>query len=146
MTRLTISRHAAEGHRAVLALDGYVRRSIDPVLLDLVKLRVSQLNGCAFCVDKHATDLEKLDTPTRKIYAVSAWRETGFFTERERAALALAEQVTRIADGVDDRTWGQAAELFTERELSDLILAIGTINLLTRMGVSTQMSPPPLDS
>lgn len=144
MTRLAINRHAPEGYQAVAQLDAYVRRNLDPELLDLVKLRASQLNGCAFCVDLHATDLEKLGVPTRKIYAVSAWRETTFFTGAERAALALTEQVTRLPDGVDDAAWQAAAEVFAERELADLVLAIGTINLWNRIGVTTHLAPPPL--
>lgn len=145
MTRLAINQHAPEGYQAVAALDGYVRRNLDPVLYDLVKLRASQLNGCAFCVDMHATDLEKQGVPTRKIYAVSAWRETSFFTDAERAALALTEQITLIADGVDDAVWEAAAAAFSERQLSDLVLAIGTINLWNRIGVSTHLAPPPLN-
>ncbi len=144
MTRLAINRHAPEGYQAVAQLDAYVRRNLDPELLDLVKLRASQLNGCAFCVDLHATDLEKLGVPTRKIYAVSAWRETTFFTGAERAALALTEQVTHLPGGVDDATWQAAAEVFAERELADLVLAIGTINLWNRIGVTTHLAPPPL--
>ncbi len=144
MTRLAINRHAPEGYQAVAQLDAYVRRNLDPELLDLVKLRASQLNGCAFCVDLHATDLEKLGVPTRKIYAVSAWRETTFFTGAERAALALTEQVTHLPGGVDDATWQASAEVFAERELADLVLAIGTINLWNRIGVTTHLAPPPL--
>lgn len=144
MSRLVINQHAPEGYQAVAALDGYVRRHLDHVLLDLVKLRASQLNGCAFCIDLHATDLEKAGVPTRKIYAVSAWRETSFFTEPERAALALTEQITLIDSGVDEQTWREAARVFSERTLADLVLAIGTINLWNRIGVSTHLAPPPL--
>lgn len=144
MSRLNISRHAPEGYQAVTALDSYVRENLDHALLDLLKLRASQLNGCAFCVDMHATDLEKSGVPTRKIYAMSAWRETSFFTDQERAALALTEQITFIASGVDDAIWQEAATVFSERELSDLVLAIGTINLWNRIGVSTHLAPPPL--
>lgn len=144
MSRLAINQHAPEGYRAVAALDQYVHRNIEHVLLDLVKLRASQLNGCSFCVDMHATDLEKAGVPTRKIFAVSAWRETSFFTETERSALALTEQITHISSGVDDRIWQDAALTFSERELSDLVLAIGTINLWNRIGVSTHHAPPPL--
>lgn len=144
MSRLNISQHAPEGYQAVAALDQYVRQNLDHVLLDLVKLRASQLNGCAFCVDMHAGDLERSGVATRKIYAVSAWRETSFFTDRERAALALTEQITSISSGVDEDTWQEAARLFSAREQSDLILAIGTINLWNRIGVSTHLAPPPL--
>lgn len=144
MSRLAINKHAPDGYKAVAGLDQYLQQNLDHVLLDLVKLRASQLNGCAFCVDLHSTDLEKLGVPVRKIYAVCAWEETDFFTPAERAALALTEQVTLIASGVDEQTWQDAAALFSERELSDLILAIGLINLWNRIGVSTHLTPPPL--
>ncbi|MFB6392350.1 carboxymuconolactone decarboxylase family protein [Polymorphospora lycopeni] len=144
MARLNISQHAPQGFQAVADLDRYVRENLDDILFDLVKLRASQLNGCAYCVDMHATDLEKLGQPTRRIYAVSAWRDTGFFTERERAALALTEAITLIATGLDDEVWDEAARLFPERELSDLVLAIGTINVWNRICVSTLTAPPPL--
>lgn len=144
MSRLNISQHAPEGYQAVAALDSYVQKNLDHALLDFLKLRASQLNGCAFCVDMHATDLEKSGVSTRKIYAVSAWRETSFFTDQERAALALTEEITLLTSGVAETTWQEAAEVFSERELSDLILAIGTINLWNRIGVSTHLAPPPL--
>ena len=145
MTRLAIHQHAPEGYKAIAQLDGYARRNLNHELLDLVKLRASQINGCAFCIDLHATDLEKQGVPTRKIYAVNAWKETSFFAEAERTALALTEQITRISDGVDDHTWDSAAAVFSERELSDLVLAIGTINLWNRIGASTHLTPPALD-
>lgn len=145
MARLAINKLAPEGYKAIVALDQYALRHLDHVLLDLVKLRASQLNGCAYCVDLHATDLEKASVATRKIYAVSAWRETSFFTEVERAALALTEQITHIGGGVDDEVWQEAARVFSERELADLVLAIGTINLWNRIGVATHLAPAPLD-
>lgn len=145
MSRLAIHRHAPEGYRAVAALDQYLSRTVDPELLDLVKLRASQLNGCSFCVDLHATSLETAGTPPRKIYAVCAWQETTFFTAAERAALRLTEQVTRISAGVDDQVWADATREFSERELADLVLAIGTINLWNRIGVSTHLAPPALE-
>ncbi|WP_193070950.1 carboxymuconolactone decarboxylase family protein [Brevibacterium sp. FME37] len=146
MSRLEINKHAPEGYQIVMELDAYLRNNIDPVLLDFVKLRSSQINECAFCVDMHATGLEKLGVPARKIYAVSAWKEVGFFTLDERAALALTEQLTRLPGGVDDAIWEEAAEVFSERQLSDVILAAGTINLLNRMGVGTKQAPPRLKS
>jgi len=146
VVRLHVNRQSPEGYRAVVELDRYIHDNLDPTLVDVIKLRVSQLNGCAFCVDLHATDLEKRGVAVRKIFAVSAWRETDFFSEQERAALALAEAMTRISDGVSDEVWDKAAAVFAERDLSDLILAIGTINLWNRIGVTTHLSPPPLSS
>ena len=109
MPRLAINEHAPEGYRAVAKPDAYVQQNLDPVLLDLVKLRASQLNGCAFCIDMHAADLERQGVPTRKIHGVTAWAETSFFDARERAALALTEEITRLAGGVDGAVWAQAA-------------------------------------
>lgn len=144
MSRLNIAQQAPEGFHTVLALEQYVRGRLDRELLELVKLRASQINGCALCVDMHATDLEAAGVPTRKIYAASAWRETTFFTDGERAALALTEQVTLIPGGVDEETWQAAAREFSEQQLADLVLAIGTINLWNRTAASTHQSPPPL--
>lgn len=144
MSRLDVHQHAPEGYRAVAALDAYVARHLDRVLLDLVKLRASQLNGCAYCVDLHAADLEKAGVASRTLHGVAVWRETPFFTDRERAALALTEQVTLLPAGVDDATWDAAARAFPERELADLVLAIGTINLWNRIAVPTRLAPPPL--
>lgn len=145
MSRIRVGEHAPEGYQAVIALDKVLHKRLDHVLIDFIKLRASQLNGCAFCVDSHATDLEKAGVPSRKIYAVSAWHETDFFTPRERAALAMTEQVTHISSGVDDATWQEAAGVFSEAELADVILVIGTINLWNRIGVSTHLAPPPLE-
>ena len=145
MSRIRVGEHAPEGYQAVIDLDKVLHKRLDHVLIDFIKLRASQLNGCAFCVDSHASDLEKAGVPSRKIYAVSAWHETDFFTPRERAALAMTEQVTHISSGVDDATWQEAAGVFSEAELADVILVIGTINLWNRIWVSTHLAPPPLE-
>lgn len=144
MPRLTLQEHAPEGYALVARLDTYTKRRLAPELLGLVKLRASQLNGCAFCVDLHASELEQHAVPTRKIYAVSGWQETPFFTSQERAALALTEQITRIQGGVDEQTWQAATAAFSGPALSDLVLAIGTINLWNRIGVTTRLTPPAL--
>ena len=142
MSRLDIARHAAEAYRAVADLDAVATRELDPELVDLVKLRASQINGCAFCVDMHSTDLGARGTGARKIAAVAVWREAPFFSERERAALALTEEITLLPAGVDDATWDAAAAVYSERELSLLVLAIGTINIWNRIAVPTRMTPP----
>lgn len=80
MSRIRVGEHAPEGYQAVIDLDKVLHKRLDHVLIDFIKLRASQLNGCAFCVDSHASDLEKAGVPSRKIYAVSAWHETDFFT------------------------------------------------------------------
>ncbi|SES05779.1 alkylhydroperoxidase AhpD family core domain-containing protein [Propionibacterium cyclohexanicum] len=146
MSRLAINKQSPEGYKAVGAFEAYVQKNVDHVLLDLVKLRASQLNGCAFCVDMHSSDLQKNGVPVRKIFAVAAWKEAPFFSDKERAALALTEEVTLVSEqGVTDQTWDEASKYFSDKELSDLVLAIAAINVWNRIGVSTHLAPPPLD-
>ena len=112
----------------------------------LVHLRASQINGCSYCVNMHAADaIKDGDTPSR-IFAVSAWRHTGYFTDEERAA--LAEAVTRLSDREDpvpDEVWDEAADYFNERQLAGLLLEIAMVNTWNRLMVSTQIEAPVLD-
>jgi AhpD family alkylhydroperoxidase len=143
MSRIQISDHAPAGYRKVNALDAYVEEAVEPVLLNLVKLRASQINGCTYCVDLHSVDLAAL-VGERKVYSVTTWRESEWFDARERAALDLTESVTRIEHGVSDAVWDAASAVFTEKELADLVLAIGVINIWNRVAIPTGMLPPPL--
>ncbi|WP_025131937.1 carboxymuconolactone decarboxylase family protein [Pseudomonas sp. PH1b] len=116
--------------------------SIDKPLLELVKIRVSQLNQCAFCSDMHAVEARRQGESERRLYALSVWRDSGFFTPRERAALAWCESVTLLpAAGVPDELYARAREQFSERELVDLTLAIATINCWNRLAVSFGQQP-----
>lgn len=143
--RIQISSLAREGYRAVVALDSYVVEHVEAPLGDLIKLRASQLNGCTFCVDMHSVDLEAGGYPLRKVFAVAAWRESTWFTERERTALELTEVVTLIHDGgVSDELYERALAEFGEAGLANLLLAIGTINIWNRIAVPTRMRPPAL--
>ena len=142
--RKPIRNVAPAGYQAVAALEEYVASAVDPVVLHLVKLRASVLNGCAYCVDMHTRDALKAGEDTRRLFAVATWREAPFFDERERAALALTDAVTKIGDqGVPDEVWDAAVRHWTEEGVANLILAIGTINLWNRIAVSTRMQPPP---
>ena len=141
--RIQISDHSAEGYRKVNGLDGYVKSALDPVLINLVYLRASLINGCTYCVDSHSTDLAEL-VDVRKVFSVTTWRESEWFDARERAALDLTESITRIEHGVSDEVWDAAAVVFTDKELSDLVLAIGTINIWNRIAIPTRMLPPAL--
>ena len=110
-------------------------------LLGLVHLRASQLNGCSFCVDMHARELGRLGETVERTIAVSAWRESPHFSAPERAALALAESMTRLADASDpvpDAIWAEAARHFDERGLAELVLSISLINLWNRLNVATR--------
>ncbi len=108
---------------------------------DLVLLRVSQINGCSVCVDMHARDLKRAGEGDERIFAVAAWRDAPYFTDAERAALALAEAVTRLADRPDpvpDEVWAEAARHYDERALAGLLLSIALINVWNRLNVATR--------
>jgi AhpD family alkylhydroperoxidase len=144
--RIDISRLTPDGYRKVINLDGYASANVEPILRDLINLRVSLINGCTFCVDMHSVDLQAAGVPDRKIFSVTTWRESTFFTPREKAAFELAERITLISQGgVPDDVWERARNEFAERELADLVLAIGTINIWNRVAISTLMPTPPLE-
>lgn len=123
--------------KAMLALEAAVKSlDLEPSLLELVKLRTSQINGCAYCVDMHSHDARKHGESERRLYAIAVWREAPFFTERERAALAWAEALTRISETrAPDADYEWLSSQFTERERVDLTLAINAINSWNRLAV-----------
>lgn len=143
MTRMPISEVAPEGYRAVAGLERYSQGHVEHDIYELIKLRSSQLNGCSFCVDMHGSQMLESGMPFRKINSVAAWREAEWFSDRERAALELAEQVTLLPGGVPDEVWDAAAKVFDERELADLLFAIATINVWNRLMVATRTGPRP---
>ncbi|MGA8115979.1 MAG: carboxymuconolactone decarboxylase family protein [Actinocatenispora sp.] len=115
---------------------------LDPLLSELIKIRASQINHCAYCIDMHTKDARAIGETEQRIYALSAWRETPFFTERERAALALTEAVTVLTDGfVPDDVYERAAAQFDEKELAVVIWAVIAINALNRMAVTSRSVP-----
>jgi AhpD family alkylhydroperoxidase len=128
---------------AMLALEkASAGLGIDPRLLDLIKLRASQINGCAFCIDMHTSDARKAGESERRLATVSAWRETPFFTERERAALAWTESLTNIAQThASDEDYEAFATQFSPKEMTDLTLAIVTINAWNRFAVGFRKAP-----
>jgi AhpD family alkylhydroperoxidase len=133
---------------AVLALERYVRASnLEKPLLELVKVRASQINGCAFCLDMHLHDARAAGEDQRRLDVVSAWREAPqLFSARERAAMALTEAVTLIGrDGVPDDVWAETQAQFDDRETVRLLMAIATINVWNRLAVSTHQSLPDRD-
>ncbi|WP_445211659.1 carboxymuconolactone decarboxylase family protein [Billgrantia hypersalina] len=131
-----------DGLKAMLGLQGYVHKTekngeLGDGLLALVYTRVSQINGCAFCIDMHTKDARKAGETEQRLYALSAWRETPFYSERERAALAWAEANTLVAgNGIDDALFEATREHFSEKGLADLTLAICTINAWNRLSIS----------
>ncbi len=134
---------APQGIEAMRGLEAYVRRSgLEPGLLDLVRTRASQINGCAYCIDMHTKDARASGESEQRLYALDAWRETPFFTDRERAALAWTEAVTLVREGhVPDDVYAEARRHFSERELVDLTLAIVAINGWNRLAISMRAVP-----
>lgn len=128
---------------AMDALDQYLgRASLDAALLNLVRLRASQLNGCAYCIDMHWKDLRALGETEQRLYGLDAWREEPYYSARERAALEWTEAVTQIATSrAPDALYEQVRPHFTEQELADLTLAIATINAWNRLSIAARLTP-----
>jgi AhpD family alkylhydroperoxidase len=143
--RLNLFELDPEGYKRVAALQQHVASKVDATLLELVKLRASIVNGCSFCVDMHATDaLEKGEEP-RRLFAVAAWRESPFFSEAERSALAMTDALTRLGDdGLPDDVYEDVLGIFGEKGVADLALAIATINVWNRLSLTGRKQPPPL--
>jgi AhpD family alkylhydroperoxidase len=143
-TRIDVEQAAPDLYRAMLGLDTAVGKSaLDPQLQELLKFRVAQMNGCAYCMDMHSRDAIAGGERPERLYVVAGWREAGdVFDDRERAALAFAEEITEIADhGVSDEVYEAVAEHFSEAEIAALIFLGMTINAWTRLGVAAKLTP-----
>lgn len=143
MSRIDVTKIKPEAYRAVYGVEDYVRRSgLEHSLLELVKLRASYLNGCAYCVDMHTKDARLAGEKEQRLYAVPVWRETPFFTPRERAALAWTEAVTELGrEGVPDDLYEHVREHFSEAEVVDLTLAVIAINMWNRLAITFRTEP-----
>ncbi|MFI9807770.1 carboxymuconolactone decarboxylase family protein [Streptomyces sp. NPDC052301] len=141
--RLRWAQHAPEVYKAMIRLDAAAGQGLDPKLYELVKIRASQLNHCAFCLDMHTKDALAAGESVERIVQLSAWEESRhFYTGKELAAIELTEAVTVLTDGfVPDEVYDRAAGHFDEAELSQLIAAIAVINAWNRFGVATRMAP-----
>jgi AhpD family alkylhydroperoxidase len=135
--RIDYSTASPEAIKAMLGLEKYIHSSeLEPSLLQLVKMRASQINGCAYCLDMHSKDARAAGETEQRLYALNAWRETPFFTDRERAALAWTEAVTRIADThAPDDVFQQVRDEFDDKDLVDLTMAIVAINGWNRFNI-----------
>jgi AhpD family alkylhydroperoxidase len=143
MRHLDYAKASPEGYRAMLALNQFAETcGLEPSLLKLIKIRASQLNGCAYCIDMHTKDARAHGETEQRLYALSAWRETPFFSERERAALAWTEAVTLVADApIDEDDYDDVREHFDEKSLADLTLAIVAINGWNRLSIAFATVP-----
>jgi AhpD family alkylhydroperoxidase len=144
-TRINLNRVSPEVYEAMVALNGAASKDLDPGLAELIKIRASQLNHCAFCLDMHSHDARKRGETEQRVLLLSAWEEAGdLYTEQEQAALALTEEITDLVGGaqVSDEVYARAAAAFTERELGQVIAMAVTINAWNRIGVTTRLHPP----
>jgi AhpD family alkylhydroperoxidase len=131
-----------EAYKVMAAFDKYLDTTLlTRVHRDLIKIRTSQVNGCAYCIDKHSHEAREAGETEQRIYALSVWRDTPFFTEDEKAILALTEEVTLIGNRVADRTYDQAVELLGEKYVAQAIMAIISMNAWNRIGIATGMQP-----
>ena len=139
-----IDRKVAPGaYQAMRGLENYLHQSgLETPLLHLIKLRASQINGCAYCIDMHWKDLRAIGESEQRLYGLDAWEESPYYSDRERAALAWTDTVTRVADThVPDEVYEQVRSHFTQKELADLTLAVATINAWNRLAISLRAEP-----
>lgn len=138
--RIVIPKVAPEAYQAMLSLEKYIATtSLSPVYKELIKIRASQVNGCAYCINMHTADARKLGVSEKHIYLLSAWREADIYSEEEKAILALTEEVTLISHHVSEETYENAAKYFDEKSLAEIIMMIITINAWNRIGIATGM-------
>jgi AhpD family alkylhydroperoxidase len=133
-----------EAIEAVLGVETYIRGcGLEPSLIDLVKMRASQINGCAFCLDMHSHDARRLGETEQRLYLLEAWREVGLYSPRERAALGWTEALTRVAEThAPDEDYTELRRLFSDKEVADLTTLIGLINLWNRLCIGLRAQPP----
>jgi AhpD family alkylhydroperoxidase len=141
--RINLAEAGQGALKAMLGLSGYLSKSgPEKSLLELLYFRVSQINGCAYCLDMHSKDLRAAGETEQRLYLLDAWRESPFYTERERAALAWAEAVTLVTEGhVPDEVYEEARAQFGEDELANLTLAVVAINGWNRLNIAFRMEP-----
>jgi AhpD family alkylhydroperoxidase len=143
--RIKLHKVSPEVYEAMMVLTNAASKDIDPHLAELIKIRASQLNHCAFCLDMHTQDARKRGESEQRLALLAAWEAAGdLFTEQEQAALALTEEITELSGRghVSDEVYSRAAAAFSERELGQVIAMALTINAWNRIGVTTRLSPP----
>jgi AhpD family alkylhydroperoxidase len=141
--RFNYVRAAAGGYKAMAALESFLHEcGLELPLIHLIKLRVSQINGCAFCIDMHWKDLRALGETEQRLYSLEVWRECSWYSDRERAALTWAEAVTNLADGhVSDEIYAEVTKQFDEKGISNLTFVVSTINAWNRLAIAARSTP-----
>lgn len=139
--RVNIEKTLPAAYKAMYGLSVSIAQStLTPIQKELLKIRASQINGCAFCINMHTKDALKLGETPQRIFLLNAWRETSLFSDEEKAMLAIAEEVTLISKhGVTEQTYAQAEKFFSAGQIADIIMAVVVINAWNRIAVSTQM-------
>ncbi len=142
-TRIAYMKAAPGTYKAMMGLEEYLHScGLETGLLHLIKLRASQMNGCAYCIDMHWKDLRAIDETEQRMYGLDAWEESPYYTDRERAALAWTEAVTNIRDEhVRDEVYEEAQKHFSEKELADLTFAVAAINAWNRLAIAGRTEP-----
>ncbi|GAA5084078.1 carboxymuconolactone decarboxylase family protein [Nocardia iowensis] len=143
MSRMKLAKVFPEVYQAWFAAEAAIRRGpLSPVVRELVKIRVSQINGCVYCIDLHTTDARLAGETEKRIFQLDAWRESALYTDAERAALAYAEAVTKLGDhGVSDEVWADVEKHFDEGATAGLVAITAMINLWNRIGVPLRIQP-----
>ena len=142
-TRVNILQTQPEAYKAMMGLEKYLATtSLAPIHKELIKIRASQINGCAFCLNMHTRDARKMGETEQRIYLLNAWRETTLYTEEEQAILAMTEEITLIQNHLSKATYDNARKLFDEKHIADIIMMITTINAWNRIAIATEL---PLD-
>jgi AhpD family alkylhydroperoxidase len=141
--RININETDPKAYKAMYALEGYLANSqLTKAHKELLKIRASQINGCAFCIDMHTKDALKYGETAQRIFLLNAWQETELFTEEEKVVLAMTEEITNISQhGLSDATYKKATQVFDNNYIAQLIMAIVTINAWNRIAISTHLEP-----
>jgi AhpD family alkylhydroperoxidase len=141
--RIDYRKFAPEALKSMFGLEKYIAESgLDEKLVHLIKMRASQINGCAFCIDMHSKDARALGETEQRLYELDAWRETPFYTDRERAALEWTESLTLVSQThVPDSVYDEVKKHFSEKEIVDLTIVVSTINAWNRLAISTRAVP-----
>jgi AhpD family alkylhydroperoxidase len=141
--RIDARRHAQEAQKAMYALEQYIAAcGLEHNLIHLMKMRASQINGCAYCIDMHSKDARALGETEQRLYELDAWRETPFYSDKERAALAWTEAVTLVSEThVPDSVYEEVRKYFNEKEVVDLTLVVTTINAWNRLAIALRAVP-----
>lgn len=140
-TRVNILKTAPEAYKAMMGLEKFLAStSLNPIHKELIKIRASQINGCAYCINMHTRDARKMGETEQRIYLLNAWRETQLYTEEEQAILAMTEEITLIQNHLSKASYDNARRLFDEEYIAAIIMVITTINAWNRIAISTEMA------